>query len=822
MSFLSKILAATLVSLLLTGGASRAAVSEYQLIVAQQEINLTGRPVTAMTINGTIPGPVLRFREGDLARILVRNEMAVDTSIHWHGILVPPGMDGVPLLSFPPIAPGESFTYEFPIRQNGTYWYHSHSELQDQSGVYGAIVIEPATPMAPVDREYVVLLSDWSDEDPHHLLRNLKRGSEWFALEKGSAQSIVGAARLGLLGDYFRRELQRMPPMDIADLAYDRFLANGQPELRLAADPGEIIRLRVIDGSATTYFHLEFAGGPLRVIAADGIEVEPLAEQRLLIGVAETYDLLLTIPESGAFEFRATAHDGSGYASVWLGEGDPRPAPAVPRPNLYHAMGELTLANLLALTPAGAMGMGDAAVAAGRFDRPGLNGMAGMSDMNGMSGMNGMAALVEAPGAAPATPHPEQPEGHNMAEMGHGGEHGGGHGHGADSPPPMSEMHHDRMADHEMDTAGPEAGPAVPEAAPGRSGRSFASDFRPLAADVSSAGSLAKDGMDGGDGQRPWPPYDRLRALHATAFAPERPVREIRLTLDGDMKRYVWSLNNRILAESEVIAIRQGEIVRFIMINRTMMHHPMHLHGHFFRILNGQGDHAPLKHTVDVAPMSTTVIEFDANVAGDWFFHCHLLYHMESGMARLVHYDGFTPPPEVSAIRPRLYHDPWYFWGEAAVLSNMSEALLKTANTRNTLTAAWESGWEGVGRHEWEGLVTWDKAFQPFLSAFIGLDLLGAGNETDDSRGVLGLAWLLPLSIESRYWLDSEGGGRFAFEKGFTLTPRLSVSGEAEYDTHLSKWDGKAAVTYTISERGAVVGQWHSDFGWGVGSRFRF
>lgn len=798
----TRILALTILALLLTGGASRAAITEYHLLVAPQEINLTGRPVTAMTINGAIPGPTLRFREGDLARIQVRNQMAVDTSIHWHGILVPPGMDGVPAISFPPIAPGESFTYEFPIRQHGTYWYHSHTELQQQSGVYGALVIDPAAPAVPDAREYVVLLSDWRDDEPHGLLRRLKRGSDWFALEKGSAQSIVGAARLGLLGDYFKRELQRMPAMDIADLAYDRFLANGRPEFHLAAEPGETVRLRVIDGSATTYFHLEFAGGPMRIVAADGIEVEPLAEQRLLIGVAETYDLLLTVPENGSFEFRATAHDGSGYASVWLGQGDPHPAPVVPKPNPYHAMGGLTLANLLALTPAGAMGMDDAAVAAGRFDHPGLHGM------------TGMAAPDETTGEEHAMAHPGHHGDHSMDEMSPPGDHGGGHGHGTDSPPPPGEMVHDLPTTHALGHAGHEAEPD-----PGRSGRAFASDFRPLAADASSADRLAMDGMDG---PRPWPPYDRLRALQATGFAPERPVREIRLTLDGDMQRYVWSLNNRTLSESEVIAIRQGEIVRFIMINRTMMHHPMHLHGHFFRVVNGQGDHAPLKHTVDVAPMSTTVIEFDANEVGDWFFHCHLLYHMESGMARLVHYDGFTPPPEVNAIRSRLYHDPWYFWGEAVVLNNMSEGLIIAADTRNTLTAVWESGWERVDHHDWEGLVTWDLSLRSFISAFVGLDVLGTGVETDETRGVLGLAWLLPLNIESRYWLDSDGGGRFAFEKDFTLTPRLSVSGEAEYDTHLSKWEGQAAVTYTISERAAVVGQWHSDYGWGIGPRFRF
>jgi len=196
-------------------GSVQSGVTEYDLTIAQEEIRITGKAARGMTLNGSIPGPVLHFKEGDTARIHVHNNMDVETSIHWHGILVPPRMDGVPYISFPPIAPGNTFTYEFPVRQSGTYWYHSHTSLQDQSGVYGAIVIEPVQKRVHADRDYVVVLSDWTDEDPHSVLRTLKRGSEWYLIEKGSGQSIFGAARLGMIGDYFKRELQRMPPMDI-------------------------------------------------------------------------------------------------------------------------------------------------------------------------------------------------------------------------------------------------------------------------------------------------------------------------------------------------------------------------------------------------------------------------------------------------------------------------------------------------------------------------------------------------------------------------------------------------------------------------------
>jgi len=247
---------------------AQAATVEYDLSIAQQEVNITGKSARGMTINGAIPGPTLRFKEGDIARIHVHNRMSVETSIHWHGVLVPPDMDGVPYVSFPPIKPGSTYTYEFPIRQSGTYWYHSHTSLQEQSGVYGSIVIEPRQKGPQADREHVVLFSDWTDENPYEVLRTLKRGSEWYALEKGSGQSILGAARLGMLGKYFKRELQRMPPMDISDVAYDRFFANGEPETSLSAEPGETVRLRIIDGSATTYFHLEFAGGPMTIVVS--------------------------------------------------------------------------------------------------------------------------------------------------------------------------------------------------------------------------------------------------------------------------------------------------------------------------------------------------------------------------------------------------------------------------------------------------------------------------------------------------------------------------------------------------------------------------
>ncbi|MCJ7753447.1 MAG: multicopper oxidase domain-containing protein [Thermoanaerobaculales bacterium] len=766
--------------------AATAEIVEVDLTIAQAAVEIEGALLpAAMTVNGGIPGPVLRFREGDTARIHVHNEMDVDTSVHWHGLLVPPGMDGVPYISFPPIAPHSTFTYEFPIRQSGTYWYHSHTHLQEQRGVYGAIVISPREGAVSEDRDHVVVLSDWTSQDPGSVIRTLRSGNHYYSIAKGSGQSIVGAAKLGMLGDFVSRELQRMPPMDISDIAYDWFLANGRPQTSLSAETGETVRVRIVDGSATTYFYLEFAGGPMTIVSADGQPVEPVEQQRILIGVAETYDVVIEIPGPGAWELRATAHDGSSWASIWLGEGERHPAPTVPRPNLYATMGGLKLGRVFALTPGGSMGMSNRRVDAGELDKPGMPAMDMDMDMQSHDSMSGMHA---------------DDGGMEMAGM-HGPSTSPAPRTGSDEPPSRTPAAGDEKA---------------PEAPP--NGKRFASRFGLLATDVAASPSLA---IDGEDPERPMPPYPVLRATHSTAPDPDRPVREVRLTLDGDMGRYVWFLNNLPLSPDDTIRIREGETVRFIMINRSMMHHPMHLHGHFFRVVNGQGDRAPLKHTVDVAPMTTTVIEFPADEVGDWFFHCHLLYHMMSGMARVVHYEEFTPPPAVSAVRPRLYHDQWYPYAVAEVTSNMSEGMLILANMRNTLALDWEAGWKNVDGIHWEGIASYDRYFNRFFSVFVGAHSEGIDTETEFTRGVLGLRYLLPLNLESMVWVDSDGGWRVAVEKELEITPRIGLHGEARYDSH-EKWEESVALSYTLTSAVAVAVRWHSEYGTGVGVRLRF
>lgn len=753
---------------------------EYDLTIDRGTVNFGGKDRPAMTINGGIPGPVVEFTEGDHAVLRVHNAMDVPTSIHWHGMLVPPDMDGVPFITYPPIQPGETFTYRFPIRQSGTYWYHSHSELQEQKGLYGAIVIHPRRPdhhADHADHDVAVLLSGWTDESTHEVMKTLRRGSEYYSIKKGSAISLTEGAKYGMLGDFFKRELLRMPAMDISDVYYDQFLANGKPEMFVRAKPGEVVRLRLVDGSASTFFYGEFASGPMTIISADGQPVEPVKHDRLLMGIAETYDVLITVPRGGgAWEFRATAHDSSGHASIWIGDpnGERHPAPDVPVANLYYSMGMPTLGKVFAFTPAGTMGMPDRKVEAGEFDSPGMTmnmdmdmDMAGGMKMKDAinTGLAGQPPYEEQPKMGRGMNLPEETRSANSADMGMGKMKMDGM-----KSDEMS-MDHPAMADgqdmqamHDMQM-GPKIG--------GPYDKAYFKNGREMV-------------VEGMDPKRPLPPYPKLRATHSTTLDPSKPVREIRLTLDGNMDRYVWFLNSKALHESDQIHIKEGEVVRFIMVNRTMMYHPMHLHGHFFRVINGQGDRSPLKHTVAVMPMATTVFEFDANEVGDWFFHCHLLYHMNSGMARVVEYDNFTPAPETAAVRHKLFEDMPYFYGTGDFLSHMTEGAVELSAIRYSGRAAWEVGWGEVEETEYEIDVTANYFHNRFLSLFAGAEV--TNNEAyDDVRGIVGYRYPLPMLIDTFGWVDSEGEFRFGASKSYPITDRLHLFGEVEFDTRTGR-----------------------------------
>jgi len=669
-----------LIPFLLCAAAATARVVEYDLAIEEQTVAPAGKSVRGLTINGSIPGPVLRFREGDSARIRLHNRLRTEsTSLHWHGLLVPNIADGVPRLTTPVIPPGTSYTYEFPLKHAGTYWYHSHTALQEQQGVYGAIVVAPrGGEPHRAGRDYVLVLSDWTNEHPNEVMRTLMRGSDWYSIQKGTAQSIIGAARAGHFKDYWSREWSRMPAMDVSDVAYDAFLINGQRRIALDARPGERVRLRVINAGASTYFYVHSAAGPMTIVAADGPAVRPVRQQRLLMGMAETYDVIVTVPAAGAWEFRATAQDGSGHASAFIGSGAEHAAADMPRPDPYD--------------------------------------------------------MEEAMSAA------------------------------------LDEM-------DETDAAAPE--PA-----------------------------------------RPLPPYRRLQSLRPTTLPASAPRRTLPLHLTGDMIRYNWSINGKPLKQDSTIKVTRGEVLRLELINDTMMHHPMHLHGHFFRLLmdpDKPSPHAPLKHTVDVPPMSRRTIEFLANEYGDWFFHCHLLYHMESGMARVFSYDDQGPdhvPDTFCDCMPE-----YRFLLEGSIQSHMTEGSAMWMNAKNDIGLLWEAGWQDTDETEYEADLLWSRYLNSRWSVFACVLL--TNHHDEENRLLAGAAYTLPLLAKLTFTADSEGDFRAGLAKNFQLTSRLSAFGTVEYDTG-TDWQWQAGAHYTLTRNWGLILTRDSDYGTGAGLAFRF
>lgn len=667
----------------------------YHLTLQKQNVDYTGQYVEAMTINGGIPGPTLEAREGDWLNIKVTNNMDEDSSIHWHGILLPGhnDQDGVPYLTTAPIKAHSTANYRFKLIQSGTYWYHSHTRLQEQRGVYGSILIHPKKETYHVDKEYVVVLSDWTNEDPQEVMRTLKRGSEYYSIKKGTVQSLWGAIQNNGVGNMLTRWKNRMPGMDISDVYYDAFLINGKQSSHLKAKVGDKIRLRIINASASTYFYVGYAGKPFKVIAADGIDVKPFKEDRLLIAIAETYDILVTVPKKGAFELRASAQDGSGKASLFIGEGKSVAAKKVPKPNLY--------------------------------------------------GMKCGASMQMKPKMMKCS-------GNKMAK---GMKCGSGMGMG------------------KMDMSTP---------------------------------------------QRPPAPYAKLKALKPTVLSQTRPWREVHLTLNGDMRSYIWSFNGKTISEEDTIRIQKGENVRFIFENRTMMHHPLHLHGHFFRVLNENGAYSPLKHTVDIAPLETRTIEFAADYEKDWLFHCHILYHMMSGMTRVVSYGTPKTEEEKESYETFIKHfDTWYAWGNVLTLNTMNEGMVKTAGGKNSFIGYWESDYE----QEFDSYFVYNGYIDRYSSWFAGISY--AKRESHKARPIIGFNYLLPGLIDSKVWLDGHGDARIWLTKEVMLTNNTGLELEYKYDSEL-KDEWSATLDYRINKQLSLDARYHSDTQWGVGFRWFF
>jgi FtsP/CotA-like multicopper oxidase with cupredoxin domain len=654
----------------------QARVVEYKLTITEQTLSPAGTPVQVLTINGGTPGPVLRFREGDVARITVTNGLSDDsTSIHWHGLLVPNLEDGVPGVTTPIIAAGKSRTFEFLLRQHGTYWYHSHTGHQLQRGVRGSIVIESKTPTIRADHDQVVMLGDWTNEHPTEVQRSLLRMSDWYSFRKGTAQSLLGAYQAGKLREYLDREKALVPPMDLSDVAYDAFLMNGQRRLQLPGKPGETVRVRLINSGAASYFYLGAATGPLKIISADGQDVVPFEQKRLLMGPAETYDLLVTIPADGSWELRADAQDGSGAVSAWLGEGTAHAATPTPAPALY-----------------------------------------------------GMSAYLTSI----------------------------------------------------LDQLDPEPG--------------------------------AKES------ERPLSPYAKLRAVTPHPVATSH--RELTLKLTGDMIRYAWRFDGLDPHEAESIKVKDGESLRVRLVNNTMMHHPIHLHGHFFRLVEANDKDpatSPLKHTIDVPPMSVRTIEFTANEGqGDWLIHCHLLYHHLTGMIRAIRVtaaDGAEPPhPPGKHVMPTVYA-----WGQASFTTASASGFATIQSGRDNFNVSWMEGMRHDDGHERE--LSYTRYIDTRLSLIAGyrFDNMDCGRDGPFA----GASFRLPYFIDLSLTHQSGGETRAMIMKSLQLTDRLALDLGYRYGRQTGVATS-ADLRYLLTKQLSLTAGYSSDFGAGIGLLTRF
>jgi len=732
-------------------------VKEYNLTLEQKEMTLGGVTANAMTINGQIPGPVLEFTEGDLAIINVTNKMDEETSVHWHGLILPNFYDGVPYLTTPPIEPGGTFQYRIPINQSGTYWYHSHTMLQEQKGVYGSIIIQPKEKTLDYDKDLVVVLSDWTNEKPMNVLRNLKRGNEWYQVKKGTAVPLSRVIKEGALGAQFKFWRDRMEGADIADIYYPAFLTNGKKQADYPEFlPGEKVRLRFINASASTYYWMDFGGGNPMIVSSDGIDVEPISKSRFLFGIAETYDVIVTIPE-GTVEITATAQDGSGDTSLRIGQGTLYPAERIDRPDKVEMMKQMAKMDMKMGAPS-MVGNKKKNTPEVLMQKYGMK----MDMKDGQMNMNDNMSMKD--GAMNDKMNMDEHMNHNDQMM-------------------------------QKDTS------------------SFDYNTR-----------------------KTYFNYDFLKAKENTTYKADLPVNDILLNLTGNMQRYVWSMNGVPLSETDKIKIKGGEVTRITLNNLTMMHHPMHLHGHYFRVINENGKRSPLKHTVNVPPMQKVVIEFYNEEYGDWFFHCHVLYHMMGGMARVFSYD--TPRDKRMADYPvqKLIDetDHYYSWGMARLGSNFSELFLTTSNIRNEFGLRAELDYD----QNLEAEVNYNRYLNDWVRVYVGVNTeTEIPNSYDEFNtvGLVGVKYFTPYRFNVDVSIDHQLRPRIRLDRELLIFPRVFLEGEYEYridfgwvndlennNSYESETQWLVGASYILSRNFSIQGNYNNRYGWGGGLTARF
>jgi CopA family copper-resistance protein len=531
--------------------------TDFALYVDETPVNLTGTRSIATTVNGSLPGPILRWKEGSQVRLRVTNRLRVPTSIHWHGIILPFDMDGVPGISFDGIAPGETFVYHFNVRQSGTYWYHAHSGYQEQTGLLGALIIDPANGKRfPTDREHVIVLNDWSDDDPASIYARLKKSSDYFNTAQPTVADLIrDAQHMGLREALAKRRMwntMRMNPTDLSDVtAYTyTYLMNGHAPAGNWTGlfrPGEKVRLRIINGSAMTIFDVRIPGLKMTVVSADGQDVEPVPVDEFRITPAETYDVIVEPQEDRAYTVFAQSIDRSGYARGTLApragmEGE---VPAMD-PRVWLSMQDM---------------MGDMS----------SHGDHASHDMQGMDHMQHMDHMQDMPG----------------------------------------------MATHDQPQPRLKTGPSVDMRVP------------------NPRTNLDDPGVGLRNNGRRVLTYADLHTIGGPIDQRE-PERDITLRLTGNMERYMWSFDGVKFSDAKPIRFNHGERLRIVLINDTMMHHPIHLHGMWSEVENAAGDFQVRKHTVSVQPAQQVSYAVTADNPGRWAYHCHMLFHMEAGMFREV------------------------------------------------------------------------------------------------------------------------------------------------------------------------------------------
>lgn len=718
----------------------------YDLYVKDTLVNFAGKEKRAIAVNGQIPMPTLTFTEGDTAEIHVHNLLKEETSLHWHGLFLPNKEDGVPNLTQMPIRPNTTHIYRFPIIQNGTHWYHSHSGLQEQIGMYGNFVMLKR-PNDPTFRKGIddlptlpIVLSEWTNLKPENIHRMLHNANDYPALKKNSVQSYGEAISAGHFKTKLQNEWKRMLAMDVSDVYYEKIFMNGKPSSELKSisgkelKAGDKVRLRISNGGASSYFWLTYAGGKITVVANDGNDVEPVEVDRLIIAVSETYDILVDIPsENKAFEFLATTEDRTNSASIFIGNGVKQLKSPLPRLKYFEGMKM----------------MNDMMKMNGELDDMGMAMSLNQMDMN-------VVMYPEITGDADAKQDDNNPNRYNANALG----------------------------------------------------------------DIITLN------------------YAMLKSPIITALPKEAPVKELYFKLSGNMNRYVWSIDNKVVSEADKILIKKGENVRIILYNGSMMRHPMHLHGHDFRLLNGQGENAPLKNIVDVMPMETDTLEFNANVEGDWFFHCHILYHMMSGMGRVLSYENQKPNPLIpnpKLAQFKLFADDrkFHFMVENDVATSGNDGMAMLQSTRWSIGSEWRLGYHDFHGYEVETHIGRYIGKMQWLMPFIGFDwryrkfgideqetnLFGQSNSKDQrSLFTVGVNYTLPLLIIGQAEIYQDGNVRFQLmREDMPITKRLRMSFMLNTDKEYM-----AGFRYIVNKNMGISSHYDSDMGFGAGITFSY